>query len=355
MVRVVFPCRASAYMPNPPSSPVRLKDIARDLNVSVMTVSKVVRGCADVGPETRKRVMARIKELDYQPNWVARSLAARRTFIIGLIVPDLMHSFFAEIAKGLSSTIRPLGYDVVICNSEENAELERSEIDRLLARQVDGLILASSQPPAAKDAFARIEARGIPYVLIDRNFAGAGAPYVGSNDVEIGRLATRHLIERGCRRIAHIAGPQHTTPGIARLQGYREVLAEAGIAAPDSYVVYASDDASGYEAACTLLKAQPLPDGIFGYNDPSAAGAIKAVLEAGIRVPQQLKIIGAGNVHYSDLLRVPLSTVDQRSMDIGRKAAEILTKALASKRKRPAVNVFIEPTIVARESSGTVQ
>jgi LacI family transcriptional regulator len=115
-------------MSNAPTTPVRLKDIARDLNVSVMTVSKVVRGCADVGAETRSRVLARIKELNYQPNWVARSLAARRTFMIGLIVPDLMHSFFAEIAKGVSATIRPLGYDVVICNSEEDSAAKRGPI-----------------------------------------------------------------------------------------------------------------------------------------------------------------------------------------------------------------------------------
>src|SRR5581483_3627576 len=146
-------------MPIQTNSPVRLKDIANDLNVSVMTVSKVVRGCADVGAETRSRVLARIKELNYQPNWVARSLAARRTFMIGLIVPDLMHSFFAEIAKGISIAIRPAGYDVVICNSEEDSELESSEIDRLLGRQVDGLILASAQPPDSTAVFERIEAR----------------------------------------------------------------------------------------------------------------------------------------------------------------------------------------------------
>src|SRR4026208_2176267 len=133
-------------MSNAINSPVRLKDIARDLNVSVMTVSKVVRGWAEVGAETRSRVLARIKELNYQPNWVARSLAARRTFMIGLIVPDLMHSFFAEIAKGVSAALRPLGYDVVICNSEEDGILESSEVERLMARQVDGLIIASSQP-----------------------------------------------------------------------------------------------------------------------------------------------------------------------------------------------------------------
>ena len=336
-------------MSNLPTSAVRLKDIASDLNVSVMTVSKVVRGCADVGPETRSRVLKRIKELNYQPNWVARSLAARRTFIIGLIVPDLMHSFFAEIANGVSATIRPLGYDVVICNSEEDASAESSEVDRLLARQVDGLILASAQQPSTLDVFERIEARNVPYVLIDRRFE-ATAPYVGADDEAIGRLATNHLIERGCRRIAHIAGPALTT-GLGRLKGYRDALSVAGIWVPESYVVSAKDDATGYEAARQLLRLDPPPDGIFGYNDPTAAGAMKAILEAGIGIPQSIKVIGVGNVHYSDLLRVPLSTIDQSSSSIGRQAAEILVKAIGSKRRRPPRVVIIDPTLIAREST----
>src|SRR5581483_878909 len=234
-------------MPIQTNSPVRLKDIANDLNVSVMTVSKVVRGCADVGAETRSRVLARIKELNYQPNWVARSLAARRTFMIGLIVPDLMHSFFAEIAKGVSSAIRPLGYDVVICNSEEDAAVEASEIERLLGRQVDGLVLASSQPSATAEVFERLEARNIPYVLIDRRFPELAAPYVGADDEAIGRVATEHLIERGCRRIAHIAGQQRPT-GAGRMRGYRAALEAAGLPFHADYVAHAKDDATGYDA-----------------------------------------------------------------------------------------------------------
>ena len=337
-------------MAQPSSSPVRLKDIAQDLNVSVMTVSKVVRGCVDVGAETRQRVLARIKELNYQPNWVARSLAARRTFMIALIVPDLMHSFFAEIAKGVSAAIRPAGYDAVICNSEEDCAFESSEVDRLLARQVDGLILASAQSPSAHEVFERIEARQVPYVLIDRRFPGVRAPYVGADDEAIGRLATSHLIERGCRRIAHIAGPPHTT-GLGRLNGYRAALASAGISVPDSYVAQASDDASGYEAARRLLAVTPRPDGVFGYNDPIAAGAMKAILEAGIGIPGCIKVIGVGNVHYSDLLRVPLSTIDQSSDSIGRQAAEILMKAINSKRHRQPRPVIVEPKLVVREST----
>jgi LacI family transcriptional regulator len=327
-----------------------LKDIARDLNVSVMTVSKVVRGCADVGAETRGRVLARIKELNYQPNWVARSLAARRTFMIGLIVPDLMHSFFAEIAKGVAATIRPLGYDVVICNSEEDGAVEASEIERLLGRQVDGLLLASAQSPASMQVFARIEARGVPFVLIDRHFSDSRASYVGADDAAIGRMATNHLLERGCRRIAHIAGPQLTT-GAGRQQGYQEALAAAGIKVPAGYVVHATDDESAYHATLKLLALKQRPDAIFGYNDPTAAGAMKAILEAGIAIPEEIKVIGAGNVHYSDLLRVPLSTIDQSSTAIGQKAADMLIKAIGSKRKRPPKTVLIEPILVAREST----
>jgi LacI family transcriptional regulator len=342
--------RLTLKMAQAPTTPVRLKDIARDLNVSVMTVSKVVRGCADVGAETRSRVLARIKELNYQPNWVARSLAARRTFIIGLIVPDLMHSFFAEIAKGVSATIRPLGYDVVICNSEEDGEFEASEVERLLARQVDGLLIASAQPPHHLELFERIEARGVPYVLIDRRFADSHAPYVGADDEAIGRMATQHLIDRGARRIAHIAGPA-LTPGTGRLKGYRDALAGAGISVPDIYVEQATDDTSGYEAARRLLALTPRPDAIFGYNDPTAAGAMKAILEAGIRIPDEIKVIGVGNVHYSDLLRVPLSTIDQSSASIGEQAADILVKSIGNKRRRPAKPVLINPVLVAREST----
>ena len=314
-----------------------------------MTVSKVVRGCAD-GSRNPQPCLARIKELNYQPNWVARSLAARRTFMIGLIVPDLMHSFFAEIAKGVTVAIRPLGYDVVICNSEENGELESSEVDRLLGRQVDGLLLASAQPPSSLAVFERIEARGVPYVLIDRRFAAVHAPYVGADDDAIGRLATQHLIDRGCRRIAHIAGPAITT-GLGRRKGYQETLAAAGLTMPEGYVVEATDDDTGYQATRRLLKLNPRPDGIFGYNDPTAAGAMKACLEAGIRIPEEIKVIGVGNVHYSDLLRVPLSTIDQSSTAIGQQAADILLKAIGNKRKRPVKTVLIDPILIAREST----
>jgi LacI family transcriptional regulator len=195
-----------------------------------------------------------------------------------------------------------------------------------------------------------MDGRNVPYVLIDRHFSDLQAPYVGADDEAIGRLATGHLIERGCRRIAHIAGQQRPT-GIGRLKGYRDALEAAKLPFDPTYVVEARDDATGYEATRRLLALDPRPDAIFGYNDPTAAGAMKAILETGLRIPQDIKVIGVGNVHYSDLLRVPLSTIDQSSDTIGQQAADILVKSITSKRKRGSKTVIVEPKLIAREST----
>src|SRR3954469_18988605 len=205
----------------------RMKDIARDLGVSVITISKVLRNHPDVGDETRERVLARVKELDYRPNLAARSLVTGRTYLIGLVVPDLLHPFFAEIAKSLSDVLRKSGYFLIIASSEEDADLEQQEVDQLLARQLDTLIIASCRPTA--DLVVRIEQHKTPYILIDRSIPGASANYVGVDDVAVCRLPPKHLIAIGCKRIAHIRGPR-TSPGVARLEGYKRALMHRGIA-----------------------------------------------------------------------------------------------------------------------------
>jgi LacI family transcriptional regulator len=333
--------------------PVRLKDIAEELNVSVMTVSKVVRGQTDVSEATRKRVLERVRALNYQPNWIARSLAARQTFIIGLVVPDLMHSFFAEVAKGVTRKLRPRGYDVVICNSEEDAALERSEVEHLLSRQVDGLILATAQSPDEDGLFRKIEARGIPYVMIDRRVLETKAAYVGADNREIGRLATTHLIQEGAKRIGHIAGPRINI-GLERLAGYRAALEEHGIEFREDLVVSGVGD-EGYSATRKLLSLEPRADGIACFNDPYAINAIRAAIELGLRLPHDVRVIGAGNVHYSDLLRVPLSTIDQQSSHTGEQAAEILLGMLGAQQKKASKKspkiVKIKPELVIREST----
>lgn len=328
---------------------VTMQDIARGLNVSVVTVSKVLRNKGKISVATRQRVLRRAKKLNYQTNWIARSLVTRRTFTIGLLLPDFTHPFFAEIAKAIAETVRPHGYHVIISYFEENPQLEKSEAESLLARQVDGLILASAQSGAG--AFEHIQKRNTPFVLIDRPIAGVRASFVGVDNQAIGQLATTHLIERACLRIAHLRGPGL---GIAtgRMEGYRRTLAKHGLGVLPGYIVDAGyQDETGHEAMRKLLRATPGPDGVFCYNDPVAIGAMRAIAEAGLRVPDDIAVAGAGNVHYSDFLAVPLTTVDQGTFEIGKRAADLLLERIASKRKLRPKKILIEPRLVMRQST----
>ena len=334
--------------------PVRMKDIARDLGVSVMTVSKALRHHTDISEKTRARVLARAQKLGYQPNWIARSLVTQRTHMVGLVIPDLMHSFFAEVAKGVTQKFQPLGYQVVISNSDEDPELEESQIQLLLARRVDGLIIASAYSNGKNGLFETMHSRQVPYVLIDREPTGLEANFVGVKNDQIGALATNHLIEQGCRRIAHIRGPEIST-AIGRIEGYRRALEKAGIEPRSGYIVSGHHhDERGYAAMRQLLQLNPRPDGVFCFNDPVAAGALKAILEAGWSVPGDIAVVGVGNVHYSDQLRVPLTTVDQCSLATGERSAEMLAQCIQAEKTEkglPAERVYLSPSLVVRESS----
>jgi LacI family transcriptional regulator len=332
-----------------PAMPVTMLDIAKGLNVSVVTVSKVLRNQGKISTATRKRVLQRAKELNYRTNWIARSLVTRRTFSIGLLLPDFTHPFFAEIAKAVAETVRPHGYHVIISYFEEDPELERNEADSLMARQVDGLIAASAQ--SSPDLFEGILARKVPLVLIDWPIPGVQASFVGVDNEAIGKLATNHLIAQGCSRIAHLRGPKIGIAA-ARTAGYRHAMQKHDLPVSPRYIVGARYvHSSGYSAMRKLLQMSPVPDGVFCYNDPVAIGAIKAISEAGLRIPQDIAVMGAGNVHYSDVLAVPLTTVDQGTVQIGRLAAELLMEQIGVKRKPRLKKVLITPKLVVRQST----
>jgi LacI family transcriptional regulator len=334
--------------------PVTMQDIAKDLKISVVTVSKVLRNQGRISDATRKRVLQRAKKLNYQMNWVARSLVTRRTYTIGVLLPELAHPFFAEIARAVAGAVRPHGYHIVISSFEEDPELEASEIDALLTRQVDGLIIASSQTPRGLNVFKRLQQRNTPYILIDRPIAGLKASFVGADNHAIGRLATEHLVAKGCRRIGHLRGPE-VRIAEERFEGYRRALEKAGFRMDSDYVVSAGHaDQTGYEAMRTLLKVRPLVDGVFCYNDPVAIGAMKAITEAGFKMPQDIAVVGAGNVRYSDVLSVPLTTIDQGTCRIGMLAAELLLARIGAKVTIRPQKILIPPKLVERESTRRV-
>jgi LacI family transcriptional regulator len=325
---------------------VRMKDIARDLGISPMAVSKALRNHSDIGAETKERVLKRAAEVNYRVDWVARSMVTGRTYLVGLVVPDLMQSFFAEVASALSAVLSPAGYFLLISDTNERAAEEAANIEVLVSRKVDGLIIASAQRVGTA-----LEKLRTPYVLIDRRISGLDANYVGTKNEDIGALATEHLIDQGCRRIAHLRGPMLST-AVGRLRGYRRALEKHGLSMTEDFIVEAGhQDTSGYQAMKRLLARTPRPDGVFCFNDPVAIGAMHAILDAGLSVPQDIAVIGAANMRYSDILRIPLSTVDQCTAEMGQQAAHVLLDSIATKKAVKPRQIVIPPRLIVRASS----
>lgn len=333
-------------------STVTLKDIAKALGVSVMTVSKVMRERAGVAAKTRKRVLSKATELGYRPNLTARSLVTGQSSQVGIIVPTLLHPFFAEVLEAISSTLQQGGYAVMISSSLENPTIEEAAIEQHLAHRLDGLIIASCSSSPAK--FQQLTEQKIPFVLIDRFFPEFKTNFVGVDDVAVGRLATEHLIAMGCKRIAHIRGLEFTT-GLGRYEGYKQTLKKHGMNFDPSLVSpYVTADGKdwqqSYDAMRGLLKTDR-PDGVFCYNDPIAYAAIEVALEAGLRIPEDVAFVGCDNLHFDTTLHAPLTSVDHHSSLVGVRAAKMLLSLLKSNTPRPPRHIALSPSLVVRKSS----
>jgi LacI family transcriptional regulator len=330
-----------------------MKRIAGELGVSITTVSKVLNNRSDIGHATRARVLAKVAELGYQPNAVARSLTLRRTHTLGIVIPDLMHSFFVEIVAGIEAHANASGYGLLLCSSNEDPAKERQELDMLRQRQVDGIVLGSANASGNTDLLQQLTSLGIGIVMIDRDdHPDVRCDRVVTNDEEVGRLATAHLIEQGRRAIAHIAGPS-IVHAKRRADGYRAALKRRDIKVRPEWIVRGGfKEADGYKAMKKLLGARPRIDAVFAANDPAAIGAMKAIWDAGLRVPEDVAIVGAGDITFGDLLRVPLTTVSWSRDDQGRAAAELLLDRLVGEPDARPKRVVIPPHLVVRRSSG---
>lgn len=331
---------------------IRLKDIARELNVSVITVSKAVRGNSDISEATRQRVLKRIKELDYQPNMTARSLATGRSFFVGLVVPNLLNPFFTELATSLGGTLRKQSYGLIISSSENDPQIEQSEIRMMLARKVDALLIASCQ--AKLDGFLSVHSQDTPFALLDRSFPHLRANFVGSDDCLGGRLATEHLIQLGRKRLAYIGSPD-VSPAADRYRGFRLALRDHDIDLREDRVLpgpYAqeSGDNIGYDLMRQLLRHRSRPNGVFCHNDVVAIGAVKATLDAGLSIPGDIAFVGFDNVKYSKFLQIPLTSVDQSTTKLGETAAQLALDLVMKKIDKPKT-ILLAPTLVVRESS----
>jgi LacI family transcriptional regulator len=329
--------------------PVTLEDIARALNVSKMTVSRAINNHPEISVETRARILETARKMNYRPNQFARALTTNRSYLIGIVVPDLMHSYFAEICRAVEIEARPVGYQNLICSTDEDAQKEMDEIEALLSR-TDGLIVASTLSKNEAKFYRRLLSEGANIVLIDRLLDGLSCSAVTTDDVQVGLLATKHLIKLGHRKIGHLKGPNVST-ALRRHQGYEQAMSSAKLKPIVRECGFT--EADGHAAMQRWIVEGNLPTAIFAANDPAAIGAMEAMSEAGLSVPDDVAFVGAGSIHYGDMLRVPLTTVSWSTLAMGQSAAGLLLDLVDGKMKgRRPRKITLEPELVIRHSCG---
>ena len=305
-----------------------IKDVARLAGVSVATVSRVINQRELVNPETAEQVQKAIKQLQYEPNAVARGLAGKKMGIIALILPDILNPFFPALARGVEDVAQSRGMTPILGNSDDLGFKESSYIKVLKQKYVDGFILASNTVQAEEVIALRKE--GIPIVLLDRGLNTAACPVIRSKNREGAKLAVRHLREQGCRKIAHIYGPQDLITARERLLGYEEAVRDLAGYSPSLMAGGNFDIASGRQALRELFARHPDIDGVFAGNDLMAVGALKALHEQGIRVPEQVKVCGYDGISLTEVTEPELTTVVQPVYEMGGLAARLLLDEIES-------------------------
>jgi LacI family transcriptional regulator len=324
-----------------------IKDVAARAGISYTTVSHVVNGTRPVSDQVRRKVEAAIAELGYVPSGVARSLRARATGTLGLLVPNASNPYFAELARGIEDHAERNGYSVILCNSDDDIDKQLRYLRVLLERRIDGLIVATVASDAAfAQALANLQ---VPLVLVDRSLEGVNADQLRVDHEQGAYLATRHLLELGHRRIVCIGGPASTQVAQLRAAGYQRALAEAGVAA-QAVVDCPFTSPAGHAAAQVLLAAEPRPTAIFAGNDMIALGVLRAAAEHQLQVPRQLSVVGFDDIEVSRYLHPALTTVGQCIGTLGEQVAARLLERI----RTPDLAVtqrLIEPILLLRESS----
>ncbi len=325
-----------------------IRDVAAYARVSASTVSHVLNATRFVEPETEERVRAAIEALGYRPNSVARSLRRRKTSTIGLLIPDISNPFFGDIARAIEDAGFSEGYNVILCNSDLSETKEMAYIEVLLSKQVDGLVLISSGNRS--DPLRAILDAGVPVVVADRELGGLPVDQVLVDNEHGGYLAGQYLVHLGHRNIACIAGPEGLTLSTERITGFRRALKEAGIELPDDAVIHGDFRYAGGEAAMhELLRQNDNLTAVFAANDTMAIGAINVLSRAGLRVPDDVSVIGFDNILQSTAIVPSITTIAQPVAELGQSSVSLLLKRIRQPTVPPS-RVLLQTRLVERES-----
>ncbi len=309
---------------------VTIKDIARELGISPSTVSRALKDHPDISPETKKLVVDLAEKLHYQPNSIALSLRRSKTNTIGVVIPEIVHFFFSTIISGIEDIAYDAGYNVIVTQSNESYEREVTDTKALFNSRVDGMLVSVSRETQKFDHFKALFDRGMPLVFFDRVCESIDTSKVIVDDFEGALEATEHLILQGYRKIAHLKGPENLNISEKRLQGYLKALEKHNITVDESLIVDCSHgtDKEGMEVTLDLLNADNRPDAIFANNDMAGLGAMMAIKEKKLNIPNDVAVIGFSNWRFTSLTVPALSSVAQPGFEMGQEAAKLLIKQI---------------------------
>ncbi len=332
-----------------------IKDIAVALNLSVSTVSRALNDSYQISRETVEKVKATAKEMDYHPNLLARNLSSKRSGVIGIIVPELETDFFPRIIMGIQDKLNKEGFRILITQSSESAEKEKENLDILCGSMVEGLIVSVAKEGGNEEHFRAVIKSGIPVVFFNRVYNLPRASKVVIDDRKQAYESVRHLFEQGCHKVVHLAGPETLKMTQSRSEGYMEALKEFGKSEEDSIIIHTGITISdGYSTTKELLEKSggaDFPDGLFCFNDNIAIGAMKAIKEAGKRIPEDIAIVGFSETEMSTIVEPNLTTTAQPRYKLGVSAAEVMVEQIRTKSRSLPTNITLDAEFHIRESS----
>lgn len=331
---------------------VTIKDLARELNISASTVSRALKDHPDISKETKRAVQELAQKLNYQPNAVALSLKQRRSNTIGVIIPEIVHYFFSSVISGIEDVAYDAGFNVIICQSNERYEREVANAKTLLSSRVDGVLVSISKETTDYKHLYNFSNNEVPMVFYDRVVPDIIADQVIIDDFDAAYKATRHLIDSGRTKIAHLGGPMALLIGQRRKDGYLKALNEAGIPVDDDLIVEADSFEKARMAIMKLINQKKKFDGVFATNDLTAIGAMQTIQKKGYKIPDEIAIVGFSDGRFSGITDPTLTSVDQHGYEMGTLATQMLLKRITSEDDEyPAETKVLNADLIVRGSS----
>ena len=330
-----------------------LKDIAIALNISTAAVSKALNDDSRISIKTKEAVKKVAKELNYQPNHLASALRKGKSNLVGVIVPRTNSNFFSSVIQNIEEVLNKKGYNIIITQSNESYKKECSNIDTLLFTQVDGIIASMANETTNLAYFEKVKSKGIPLILFDRGENDLNVDYIGINDYDSSHMIVEHLINQGCKRIAHIGGYRHTRIFNNRIRGYVDAIKKHQLPADEQLLLESNlTIEDGREKMLELLQLKNRPDAVYVASDFAALGALQILQEKNIQVPNEIALVGFGNEPFTAMVTPALSTINQHSAEIGKMAANtFLELADVVELKQTLNKKILQAELIVRDSS----